>query len=722
MPLSAGDKLGPYEILSSIGSGGMGEVWKAHDARLNRTVAIKRLKSEQLARIDHEARAVASLNHPHICQIYDIGPDYLVLEYVEGTPLRGPLETSEAARIALQIADALEFAHARKVLHRDIKPDNILITRGNVKLLDFGLAKQITDSSQDPASTLDATLDGTLLGTAAYMSPEQAQGRPADERSEVFSFGAVLYEMLTGRRAFGGSSMLETLNAVVRCEPAPINSPLAPIVKRCMAKESAARFQSIAEVRSALEQGAAPEAFEPAPSIAVLPFVNLSADKDNEYFGDGLAEEILNALTGLPGLRVIARASAFSFRGRENAIAEIGHKLQVGNVLHGSVRRAGNRVRVSAQLIRVRDESQVWSERYDREMADVFDIQDEIAQAIVAQLKIKLGAKSGRPLVRRYTENLEAHSLYLKGSFLWYRFTPEEVKKGREYLEQAVALEPGHAPALFNLADTYIGAAHWGELPAIECWAKARMFFERARDADPEFADAYAGLGAVKAFGSHLWEDGLHELDAAVQINPQTARPYFWRGVVLHSMGRGERALADFNRAVELDPLFTLYRVYVAYERLWMGQPDVAAEHARQTLEIDPSYHPGLLTLGEAYSQMGRHEEGIALAERGAQLAPPALMTTAFLAFAYVRAGRRSDAEHLRAELEETRRTRYLPTGTLAFVAAALDDVESAFRYAEEAVAAYDANFNCLLRTPYAQALKSDPRYRDLLHRMNLTQ
>jgi tetratricopeptide (TPR) repeat protein len=258
-------------------------------------------------------------------------------------------------------------------------------------------------------------------------------------------------------------------------------------------------------------------------------------------------------------------------------------------------------------------------------------------------------------------------------------------------------------------------------LPAIECWAKARTLFQRARDADPEFADAYAGLGTVKAIGNHQWEDGLRELDAAVRMNPQSARPLFWRGVVLHSMGQSGKALTDFNRAVELDPLFTLYRVYVAYESLWVGQPDSAAEHARQTLEIDANYHPGLLTLGEAYSQMGRHEEGIALAERGARLAPPALMTTAFLAFAYIRAGRRSDAEHLRAKLEDIRRTRYLPTGILAFVAAALDDVESAFRYAEEAVAAYDPNFTCLIRTPYAQALKSYPRFRDILHRMNLT-
>ncbi len=716
MLLSPGDKLGPYEMLALVGSGGMGEVWKARDTRLNRMVAIKRFNTEH-ARFEQEAHAVAALNHPNICQIYDIGPDYLVLEYIEGVPLSGPLETADAVRFALQIADALEVAHTRGILHRDLKPDNILVTQSGVKLLDFGLAKLKAEPDRDA----DKTMDGTVLGTPAYMSPEQAQGKPVDQRSEVFSFGTVLYEMLSGKRAFSGNSIFETLNSVVRCAPSPIQSPIASVVMRCMAKQASQRYQSMTEVKCALEQGSGIKPAEQTPSIAVLPFANLSADKDNEYFSDGLAEEILNALTGLPGLRVIARTSAFSFRGRENAIAEIGQKLQVTNVLHGSMRRAGSRIRVSAQLIEVSDESQVWSERYDREMADVFDIQDEIARAIVAQLKVKLDVKSDRPLVKRYTKNLEAHSLYLKGNFLWYRFTTEEVEKGRKYLEQAVALEPGHAPALFNLADTYIGAAHWGESPAIECWTKARTLFEQAKAADPEFSDAHAGLGTVRAMGSYQWEEGLRELDVALRMNPQSARPHFWRGVVLHCMGRVQEALADFCRAVELDPLFTLYRVYVAYERLWLGQLDSAAEHVRQTLEIDPNYPPALLTLGEAYSQMGRHEEGIALAERGARAAiSPALMTTAFLAFAYVRAGRRSDAERFRATLEETRRTRYLPTGTLAFVAAALNDVESAFRYAEEAVAAYDPAFSYMIRTPHAQALESDPRFLDILRRMNL--
>src|SRR5258708_11969149 len=478
MPLSVGDRLGPYEVVALIGKGGMGEVYRARDPRLNRDVAIKVSASEFSERFEREAKAIAALNHPNICQIYDIGPNYLVMEFIEGTPLRGPLPLDRALRYAVQICDALDAAHKKSITHRDLKPGNILVTASGVKLLDFGLAKKGTASvppAPDAATqTRDLTEVGTVLGTAAYMSPEQAKGEPTDARSDIFSFGVVLYEMLSGRRAFSRNSAIETMAAIVRDEPAPLDAPssLSAIVTRCLRKAPAERFQTVAEVRVALEGAVAKR--EQQPSIAVLPFANLSADKDNEYFSDGLAEEILNGLTPLPGLRVIARASAFAFRGREHAIAEIGEKLSVGSVLHGSVRRSGSRIRVNVQLINVSDESQLWSERYDREMRDVFDIQDEIAQAIVEKLEVKLGTKSGQPLVKRYTENPEAHSLYLKGNFHLYHFTPEELEKGKVCLEQAVALEPNHAPAWVQLAEVYIASCFQGHAPPREQWPKAK--------------------------------------------------------------------------------------------------------------------------------------------------------------------------------------------------------------------------------------------------------
>src|SRR5580704_3958596 len=410
MPLSVGEKLGPYEILAPIGAGGMGEVWKARDTRLNRIVAIKRLKGDYPARFQQEAHAIAALNHPHICQIHDVGPDYLVMEYVEGKPAQGPLRADDAVRLAVQIAGALEEAHGHGVLHRDLKPANILVTaKGSAKLLDFGLAKLTTDSDRD----VTMTAEGAVAGTPAYMAPEQAEGKPLDERSDVFSFGAVLYEMLSGQRAFAGNSTAQVLSAVLRDEPAPLHAPaeLQRIVGRCLAKQPRDRFQSAKELKTALEQVSAKPA-QSQPSIAVLPFANMGGDKENEYFSDGLAEEIINFLAQIPGLKVIARTSAFAFRGKEQDITKIAEALRVATILEGSVRRSGNRLRVTAQLIDAQDGSHLWSQRYDREMADLFDLQDEIAQAIASALQVKL---SGAPApLQNYKPNLPAYEALLK--------------------------------------------------------------------------------------------------------------------------------------------------------------------------------------------------------------------------------------------------------------------------------------------------------------------
>ncbi|HEY6344182.1 MAG TPA: protein kinase [Bryobacteraceae bacterium] len=389
MPLSAGDKLGPYEILAPIGAGGMGEVWKARDTCLNRTVAIKRLKTNRSARFEQEARAIAALNHPHICQIFDIGPDYLVLEYIEGAPLRGPLAAEEALRLALQIASALEEAHAKAVLHRDLKPANILLTsKREAKLLDFGVARLTRDG--DPDAT--KTMEGTVLGTAAYMAPEQAQGQPLDQRSDIFSFGAVLYEMFSGRRAFRGEHALSILADVIHKEPEPLQAPpdIVRIVARCLRKSPAERFQSAADLRAALESARIATPAAEQPSIAVLPFANMSSDKEQEYFSDGLAEEILNLLAKIPGLKAIARTSSFAFRGKEQDIRKIANALDVKSIVEGSVRRSGDRIRVTAQLIDARDGAHLWSERYDRQLTDVFELQDEIAAAIAGALQVKL--------------------------------------------------------------------------------------------------------------------------------------------------------------------------------------------------------------------------------------------------------------------------------------------------------------------------------------------
>jgi serine/threonine protein kinase len=424
-------RLGSYEIVSPLGRGGMGEVYRARDARLDRDVAIKVLPEDvamdpdRVRRFQQEARAIGALNHPHICQIYDLGPGYLVLEYIDGAQLGGPLAASEAVRLILQVADALHAAHQKGILHRDLKPANILVTTdGRVKVLDFGLAKVMT-SEHDATHTIE----GVVAGTTAYMSPEQAEGRPLDARSDVFSFGSVLYEILSGTRAFGGETAAQVVSAVLRDDPPPLTAypELDRIVRRCLAKHVNGRFPTMHDVKVALEDlsGAFVEA---KPSIAVLPFENMSGDKENEYFSDGLAEEIINLLARIRGLRVIARTSAFAFKGKHEDVRRIAHALGVTNVLEGSVRKSSNRIRVTAQLINAADGSQVWSERYDCELADVFAVQDEIAAAITAAFQVTLSSSSTP--VRRHTPNYPAYENYLRALHESQRWTPES--RGRK--------------------------------------------------------------------------------------------------------------------------------------------------------------------------------------------------------------------------------------------------------------------------------------------------
>ncbi len=445
MPLSRGDRLGPYEILARIGAGGMGEVWQARDTRLDRVVAIKQLKVQHGARFEQEARAIAALNHPHICQIFDVGPDYLVLEFVSGEPLRGPLAEGEAVRLGIQIAGALEAAHESGILHRDLKPDNVLVTKNGAKLLDFGLAKLDGGAAAD----VTQTGEGVVLGTAPYMSPEQARAKALDARSDIFSFGAVL------------------------------------------SKEPGQRFQSAAEVRRALEGlSAAPMPSTLSPSIAVLPFANLSGDREQEYFSDGLTEEIINALTRSPGLKVIARTSAFAFKGQNTDVRKIAEVLGVAHVIEGSVRRAGSRIRVTAQLIAAADGSNLWSERYDRQMDDVFAVQDEIAAAIAGMLEAKLASSA----LKRVPSNVAAHEALLKARYFMYQHRAESMMQAETYFQQAIALDPAYATAHAAYAEYLFQRVQVGMVPAHEGMPRMRAEARKALELDRSLAEAHAML------------------------------------------------------------------------------------------------------------------------------------------------------------------------------------------------------------------------------------
>jgi serine/threonine-protein kinase len=617
--MEPGTQVGPYELLEFIGAGGMGEVWKARDTRLMRIVAIKRLKGQHSARFKQEGRAIAALNHPNICQVHDVGPDYLVLEYVEGQPLPCPAEPNEALRLALEMANAIEAAHAKGIIHRDLKPSNILLTPArSIKLLDFGLAKLMGDASE--ATTL--TIEGSVLGTAAYMSPEQAQGKPLDERSDVFSFGAVMYEMVSGKQAFGGGTTAQVLSAVLYQEPGALQAEpsLERIVRRCLAKKPMERFQSMSEVRRALE-GLAGKCVEKQPSVAVLPFSIISADKEDEYFSDGLAEEIINTLAHIPGLNVTARTSSFSFRGKDLDIRRVAEMLDVLTILEGSVRRAGNRIRVTVQLINAANGYHLWSERYDREMVDVFAIQDEIAEAIASALKVKLSAEAAP--VRRHTPRIPAYEAFLRGRHLVRKATPESLARGRECLERAIALDPDFALAQAELASYFELLAGLCLLPACEALPRAREAAQRALEKDPELPEAHAELAAVALYLDYDWALAGHHLRLALARDPvpPTVR-HIYGFFYLLPQDRIREATLELARALEEDPLNSQCRTQFAVLHWAAGNHEEASRQFRQVLEIDEGFWLALLIYGIWQAIDGKLDEALPLAEKAFAIAP----------------------------------------------------------------------------------------------------
>jgi eukaryotic-like serine/threonine-protein kinase len=706
MPLSAGDRLGPYEILTPIGAGGMGEVYKALDTRLGRTVAIKTLNSGHMQRFEREARAIAALNHPHICTLHDVGPDYLVMEFIEGAPIEGPLPVEEAVRLALQIVGALELAHGKGVIHRDLKPGNILVTASGVKLLDFGLAKITSAPADDTLS-----IEGTVMGTPAYMAPEQAHGRPLDERSDVFSFGSVLYELLSGNRAFSGSSMADVLSAVIRDDPATLRAPeaLARVVSRCLRKAPADRFQSMAEVRAALEQISA-KPVERQPSIAVLPFADMSPGKDHEYFSDGLSEEIINALAHVPGLKVTARTSAFAFRGKEQDIRKVAEALDVETILEGSVRRAGNRIRVTAQLINAADGYHLWSERYDRELADVFAVQDEIATAIVGALKLKLVTEAPR----HYTPKLPAYEAFLKGRHHFLKYTAEALARSKEYFEQAIRLDGGYADPHMALASSYLHLAVEGLRPASEVMPLVREETARARDLDPSEPRAHALLGAVACLYDYDWNAAAEQFQVAMTGGselPGVRQCYV--SFYLLPLGRFPEAVEELERELKQDPLNVAYRAFQAGHLSWAGLYERGIEEARAALEIENHWLPHYV-MAENYAERGMLTEALAAAESARQLAPWNARVAGVLAAILTRTGNGSRAEELRRQSEDS-----APIGMVVYHMLR-SELDAAADWYEKSIEQREPFAVMYARTAFAAPLRASARWPSLAKMMNL--
>jgi TolB-like protein/tRNA A-37 threonylcarbamoyl transferase component Bud32/Tfp pilus assembly protein PilF len=714
-----GARLGPYEILAPVGAGGTGEVWKARDTRLDRIVAIKRLKTQHGTRFEQEARAIAALNHPHICQIFDVGPDYLVLEFITGTPLRGPLPAGKALSLALQIADALEAAHKRGILHRDLKPANIMVTEAGAKLLDFGLAKLTAEPDPD----LTRTMDGLVVGTAAYMSPEQAQGQTVDARSDVFSFGAVLYEMLSGRRAFSGSSILETLNAVVKGEALPLDCAGSAVVDCCLAKNPDRRFQSVPELKEALRAALAQVSGSPAAaqavaqvgaSIAVLPFANISGDPEQEYFSDGLTEEIINALVRIPGLRVIARTSAFAFKGRNTDVRRIAETLGVSNVLEGSVRRSGKRIRVIAELITAADGSHLWSERFDRELADVFEMQDEISESIARTLQAKLTPESApRP---RYVPKLAAHEALLRAWYFNWKLTPESAGRARQFFDEAIALDPQFALAHSAYAEHLFFLAHVGAGPAHELMPAMRAEARKALELDPSLSEAHAALGLIAATYDHDWQEAERRYTRAMlhDVSPWTRALYGF--YYLLPAGRAEEAVKQAELALQDDPLHLVIRATLTNSLIGAGRYAEAEQQIQQSLALEPNYFPTFHSAAGLCAIQGRFAEALAYAEKAYALNPRTFYSISALAGLLARTGERARAEEL-MQLVRTGRAWLVNTAFMYFGFFS-GDMEQAADSAEKALE--DGVPSICAALSLAKELHATPRWPRLARMMNL--
>ena len=742
---------GHFQIVEKLGEGGMGVVYKALDTHLDRFVALKFLPPgstsdpARLQRFMREAKAASSLNHPNIVTIYEAGTDpaasYIAMEYIEGSTLQAIIRGArmavpEAVEVALQIAGALEAAHRHGIIHRDLKPANIMLTADRlVKVLDFGLAKLRQPSHGDEAAETQSltTREGVVLGTAAYMSPEQARGENVDHRSDIFSFGALLYEMLGGRPAFHRPSQVATLAAVLRDEPPPLRvlvpeaSPgLDEVVKRCLRKEAGERFQSSADLKSALRQAVDASDQAPAgrkagpPAIAVLAFTDMSPAHDQEYFCDGIAEEILNGLAKIEGLHVASRTSAFRYKGQAIDIGDIGRQLKVDTVLEGSVRKSGNRLRITAQLINVADGFHLWSERYDRTLEDVFAIQDEISEAIVGALKVALQPRA-EDVPRRRARNAAAYNSYLKGRYCWNRRSPDSLKAAIGHFQEALAEDPGYAAAYAGLADSFVLLGMQTYLPPRESMPRALAAARRALELDASLAEAHVSLAGALALYEWDWNGALAHLEQAMKLNPEYATAYHWYGVfVCAARSREDDAIGALRRAQELDPLSLPIGADFGLVLLHVRRYQEALEQCRRVLDLDSTFFRPYWYLGRVYTQLERWDDAFQALGKARELSQWDPRVEAALGFAYARSGQHAEAARIIDGLKTTSGNRYVSPCETAIIAAGLGDTEMAFAWLDRALLDRSGYHVWLRVDPYFDSLRGDPRYFQLLNRMGL--
>jgi serine/threonine-protein kinase len=741
-----------YRILEKIGAGGMGVVYKAEDTKLNRLVALKFLPPE-LTRDDaakerfvHEARAASSLEHPNICAIHEIGETaegqiFICMSYYPGETLKkkiesGPLPVEKAIDIALQIARGLSRAHEAGVVHRDVKLANIMVTdRGEAKILDFGLAKL--------AGQARLTMSGTTLGTAAYMSPEQARGETVDHRTDIWSLGVVLYEMVCGRVPFVSEYEQATIYLILNNDPPPLADlcPGAPgeleeIIDKCLVKNPDARYQSIDNLIEDLEclVAARPSAVltkrattvgrgaaaTRVPSIAVLPFRDMSPGRDQEYFCEGIAEELINGLAQIEGLRVAARTSAFQFKDKDVDVRRIGKELGVESVLEGSVRKAGERLRITAQLLNVTDGYHLWSEKYDRDLEDIFAIQDEISLAIVEKLRGKLLKEEKSKLVKRYTDNEEAYSLYLKGRYYWNRRHEGGIQKAIELFQQAVEKDPLYAPGHVGIADCYCSAAHLALMDPRFGYKKAKEAVAKALEIDDNLAEAHASLGWIKTFYDWDWIGAEREFLRAIDLNPKCAVAHYFYGLYLGVVARYDDSVAEASQCQALDPVDLVFNSVRGLALYWDRRYEESIEQLQKTLDMDPSFYLAHLFLGFAFTGKSMWQEAVESFARASALSPGSPLTVGYIGYALGASGRGKDALEQLARLEKMSKEKFVSSFYRALIHLGLGASDQALDCLEKAFVEKESWLPTIATFPLFGDIRSDPRVVALVRKMGL--
>ncbi|MBI4502852.1 MAG: protein kinase [Gemmatimonadetes bacterium] len=723
-----------YTIERELGRGGMATVYLAEDLKHKRKVAIKVLHPELAAvlgpdRFLREIQIAARLNHPRILTLIDSdqadGFLYYVMPFVAGGSLRErltrerELPVADAMRIVQQVGAALDHAHGQNVVHRDIKPENILFHEGEAMVADFGIALAV-----EQAGGHRLTGTGLALGTPEYMSPEQANAnRPLDGRSDIYSLGCVLYEMLVGEPPYTGP----TAQAVITkraCDPVPSVGRLRSVaphidqaLQRALAKIPADRFVTAREFASAIAAAPAPPAgTTPSRSIAVLPFSNLSGDGDSEYFSDGLAEEIINALTGIPSLRVIARTSSFAFKGANEDVRRIGERLGVGAVLEGSARKAGDRLRITVRLVEVSSGYQLWSEKYDRELKDVFAVQDEIAGVVAARLTSALEIPKARR--ERPTDNLEAYEAFLRARFHWNKGTVDHWEKAAEWFQQAVTLDPAFAQAHIGLAETMIFLAVVSTQGDV-LFSQARSAAEEALRLGSGLAEAHAALGQVSYWHDWDFEAAEREFQAALRLNPDSVPALNWYPSYLAALGRGDEGIALSRRALQLDPVGVMTNQQLQYLFAVSGHHAEALQQGRRVLELEPNHILALDLQGVAHIGEGEYGEAVEVLRQAAEISEKgAYFAKAFMAVAHARAGERHEAERIVKDLEDRSRREPASPATIALAHVALGNVDRAFEWIERGIESRDIWLLSLPSFEWWDPVRRDARFLQVMRRM----